>query len=71
MATARAAMEGLDPSLPTEIGTTFAASVIVSTWRVNDYGLVAVVTETGGQSTYFVPWSQLKYAKQFKADPPA
>lgn len=66
-----AAMQGLDPNLPTEISTTFAASVTVTTWRVNDYGLVAQVAVADGIDTYFVPWSQLKYAKQFKADPPA
>lgn len=64
------AMQGLDPNAPTEISTTFAATVTVATWRVNDYGLVAVVTAgvaDGGTDTYFVPWSQLRFARQHAA----
>lgn len=63
------AMAGMDPNLPTEISTTFAATVQVTTWRVNDAGLVAQVTVADGIDTYFVPWSQLKYAKQHAATP--
>lgn len=64
-------MEGLDPNVPTEIKVDFATSpVTTSTWRVNDYGLVAVVPANGGGTdTYFVPWSRLAYAKQHQAPP--
>lgn len=58
------AMQGLDYSQPTEISTTFAPNVIASTWRINDFGLVADVPAGDGVDRYFVPWSQLKYAKQ-------
>jgi hypothetical protein len=63
------AMQGLEYNQPTEISTTFAASVTVSTWRVNDYGLVADVPAGDGVDRYFVPWSQLKYAKQHVVTP--
>lgn len=59
------AMEGLDPLQPTEIKVDFTPNpVVTSTFRVNDYGLVAKVTSGDGYDLYFVPWSRLQYAKQ-------
>lgn len=69
---ANAAMEGLDPALPTEIKVDFAPNpVVTSTWRVNEYGLVAVIPSGDGTDIYFVPWSRLSYAKQHKVTPAA
>lgn len=63
------AMVGMDPNLPTEIKADFTANpVTVSTWRVNDAGIVAqLATGDGGFDTYFVPWGRLIYAKQHVA----
>lgn len=64
------AMQGLLYDQPTEIGVTFTPNAVtVSTWRVNDYGLMADVPAGDGVDRYFVPWSQLKYAKQHIVTP--
>lgn len=63
------AMAGMDPNLPTEIKADFTANpVTVTTWRVNDSGIIVQVpTQDGGVDTYFVPWNRLVYAKQHTA----
>ena len=67
------AMQGFDPAKPTEIKVDFSANPVnVASWRVNDYGLVAIVATPadGGTDIYFVPWSRLSYAKQHTAPAP-
>ena len=67
---ANEAMQGMAYDQPTEVKVDFAANpVIVSTWRVNTYGLVADVPSGDGVDRYFVPWSRFAYAKQHIVTP--